>query len=149
MCVRFVERSERNKLSETPTPHHRRHRDGDCGYVHNRKRSKNSGLCVSAELPSANTFPDDEGIYKGFYVSRTGLSGGEQTLELQDSDIVCFRSALTDADGYHSLVPVGEGSYDMPPFATVTLEKVEEPGEWEANGHKVQRRLFTVRVTYK
>ena len=37
----------------------------------------------------------------------------------------------------------------MPPLATVTLEKVEEPGEWEACGHKVQRRLFTVSVTYK
>ena len=147
MCVRFVERSERNKLS--PTPHHRRHRDGDCGYVHNRKRSKNSGLCVSAELPSANTFPDDEGIYKGFYVSRTGLSGGEQTLELQDSDIVCFRSAPSDADGYHSLIQTGEATYEMPPRATVTLEKVQQPGEWEVLGHKVQRRLFTVSVTYK
>ena len=106
-------------------------------------------MCVSAELPSANTFPDDEGIYKGFYVSRTGLSGGEQTLELQDSDIVCFRSAPSDADGYHSLIQTGEATYEMPPRATVTLEKVQQPGEWEVLGHKVQRRLFTVSVSYK
>ena len=33
-------------------------------------------------------------------------------------------------------------------MATMTLEKVEEPGEWEVLGHKVQRRLFTVSVTY-
>ena len=37
----------------------------------------------------------------------------------------------------------------MPALTTVTLEKVEQPGEWEACGHKVQRRLFTVRVTFK
>ena len=46
----------------------------------------------------------------------------------------------------------------MPPLATVTLEKVEQPGEWEAArrlftvrvtaSDKVQRRLNTVRVTY-
>ena len=36
----------------------------------------------------------------------------------------------------------------MPPLATVTLEKVEQPGEWEVRGLKVQRRLYTVRVTY-
>ena len=38
----------------------------------------------------------------------------------------------------------------MAVLATVTLEKVEEPGEWEVRGGlKVQRRLFTVRVTFK
>ena len=77
--------------------------------------------------------------------------GGKTTDELQDSDVVCLRSAAADADGDHSLVHTGGvrgASYDMPPLATVTLEKVEQPGEWEANGHKVQRRLFTVRVTY-
>ena len=36
----------------------------------------------------------------------------------------------------------------MPPCATVTLEKVEQPGEWEVRGLKVQRRLLTVRVTW-
>ena len=88
-------------------------------------------------------FPDD----KGFCVSVS--VGGKHTFELQDSDVVCFRSAAADADGYHSLIPTGGLSYEMPPLATVTLEKVEQPGEWEVRGHKVQRRLFTVRVTYK
>ena len=36
-----------------------------------------------------------------------------------------------DADGYHSLVRTGGSDSTMPPLATVTLEKVEEPGEWE------------------
>ena len=74
--------------------------------------------------------------------------GGKITFQLQDSDVVCFRSAAADADGYHSLIHTGGASYEMPPLATVTLEKVEQPGEWEVLGHKVQRRLFTVRVTW-
>ena len=85
---------------------------------------------------------------------RQGLLRGREhwrqgTFELQDSDVVCFKSAAADADGYHSLVQTGGASYHMPPLATVTLEKVEQPGEWEVRGHKVQQRLFTVRVTYK
>ena len=98
-------------------------------------------------------FPDDEGIYKGVTVN----TGGECTYELQDSDIVCFRSAPSDADGYHSLVHTGGDTYEMPPLATVTLEKVQQPGEWEVRVRddddeflslKVQRRLLTVRVTW-
>ena len=54
--------------------------------------------------------------------------GGQGHVELQDSDVVCLRSAAADADGYHSLIGL-EGPYEMPPLATVTLEKVEEPGE--------------------
>ena len=61
---------------------------------------------------------------------------------------VCFRSASSDADGYHSLVQTASAGYDLPPCATVTLEKVEQPGEWEVRGLKVQRRLLTVRVTW-
>ena len=95
-----------------------------------------------AEADNRN-FPDDKGYC--VYVNR----GGKGTFELQDSDVVCFRSAAADADGYHSLVRTGGAAYQMPPLATVTLEKVEEPGEWEVCGHKVQRRLFTVSVTYK
>ena len=59
---------------------------------------------------------------------------------------MCFRSAPADADGYHSLIRTGPLSYEMPPLTTVTLEKVEEPGEWEVCGQKVQQRLLTVRV---
>ena len=63
--------------------------------------------------------------------------------------MVCLRSAAADADGYHSLVQTENSSYNMPPLATVTLESVQQPGEWEVLGHKVQRWLFTVSVTYK
>ena len=40
----------------------------------------------------------------------------------------------TDVNGYHSLVRTSVAGYEMPPLATVTLEKVEEPGEWEVRG---------------
>ena len=63
--------------------------------------------------------------------------------------MVCIVSAPTDAGGYHSLVQISGVAYELPPLATVTLEKVEQPGEWEVLGHKVQRRLFTVSVAFK
>ena len=38
-----------------------------------------------------------------------------------------------DANGYHSLIPVNHlGTCALPPLATVTLEKVQAPGEWVA-----------------
>ena len=98
---------------------------------------------VLAAFPNANNFPDDKGFYKA------ANNDGTLTYQLQDSDIVCFRSAPTAADGYHSLIQTGHSGYSTPPCATVTLEKVEQPGEWEVCGQKVQRRLFTVSVTYK
>ena len=65
--------------------------------------------------------------------------------------MVCFRSAPIDTEGvYHALIQVSDdGGHLMPPTATVTLETVQSAGEWEANGHKVKRRLFTVSVAYK
>ena len=94
---------------------------------------------MQGEKADSGCFPDDKGYYA--YVN----TGGKNTDELQDSDVVCFR-APADADGYHSLIQTRADWYSMPPLATVTLEKVEQPGEWEVCGHKVQRRLFTVRV---
>ena len=108
-----------------------------------------NGLIASISADERG-FPDDEGIY----VPAHKNEDGEREWEVADSDIVCFRSAPTDADGYHSLIQVAEIDYELPVPATVTLEKVEEPGEWEVayedvSGLKVQRRLFTVRVSYK
>ena len=80
---------------------------------------------------------------------KCSLKDATETFELQESDVVCFRSAAADADGLHSLVQVGGGAYALPPRATVTLESVQEAGEWEVRGLRVQRRLFVVRVTYR
>ena len=98
---------------------------------------------VQAVQPDSNNIPDDKGFCVGVN------TGGKVTYELQDSDVVCVRSAAADADGYHSLIQTGGAGYEMPPLATVTLEKVQQPGEWEVLGHKVQRRLFTVSVSYR
>ena len=68
----------------------------------------------------------------------------------QVSDVVRFRSAGADADGtLHSLVQTTGAGYALPPMATVTLERVDAPGEWVANGHRVRRRLYTVAVSYR
>ena len=37
-------------------------------------------------------------------------------------------------NGYHTLIEISNGEYQIPQLATVTLEKVEEPGEWEVRG---------------
>ena len=98
----------------------------------------------AGSVANDDIFADEEG-YRAYM-----NYGGNITYELIDSDVVCFRSAPTDADGYHSLVRGNDtGAHALPPMATVTLEKVEEAGEWEANGKRVRRRLFTVGVTYK
>jgi hypothetical protein len=102
------------------------------------------GLC-QADLPDLQVFPDEE----GFHVHMD--YGDGDVYELQDSDVVCFRGAPPDADGsYHSLIPITSfGSHALPPLATVTLESIQQPGEWEVCGQRVQRRLLTVSVTYK
>ena len=94
------------------------------------------------QIANSKSFPDAKGY-------RIRLNkGGKTTWKLQDSDVVCFRSAAADEHGLHSLIQVGS-TYDLPPLATVTLERVDGPGEWEANGKRVQRRLYTVSVSYK
>ena len=73
--------------------------------------------------PNDKTFPDESGIR---------VYGTAKGWEEVDSDIVCFRSAPADADGLHTLIPWSElGTCRLPLMATVTLEKIDEPGEWE------------------
>ena len=58
-------------------------------------------------------------------------------------------SRSKDEDGYHSLVQTVALGYQMPPLTTVTLERVQQPGEWEVCGQRPKRKLYTVSVTYK
>ena len=89
----------------------------------------------------SNCFPDE----KGYRVDEN--REGKITWHLQDSDVVCFRSAPADAFFYRSMVPISEsGIHLLPPHAIVTLEKVERPGEWEVCGHRVQQRLLKQRL---
>ena len=73
---------------------------------------------------------------------------GKLTYRPQDSDVVCFVSAPPDGRGFHSLVQVSPSGYHLPPMTTVTLQKVESPGSWQAYGRRIRRRLFTVSVAY-
>ena len=98
--------------------------------------------CIG-QIPNSNFFPDDQ----GFYVAKNVQ--GVRSYHLQDSDVVCIRSAPNDSS-YHSMIRGNHlGTHYSPPLTTVTLEKVEEPGEWEANGHRIKRRLYIVSVSYR
>ena len=102
-----------------------------------------NGLARGA-IADSNKFPDERGFCTGV------LTGTTVSYVLQDSDVVCFLSDGADADGnLHSMVQDRDAVCALPPLATVTLESVQEPGEWEANGHRIQRRLYTVRVSYQ
>ena len=69
--------------------------------------------------------------------------------ELQESDVVCFVSAPEDAGGLHTMVRTSANpEFALPPLATVTLQDVEEPGEWKVGGQSVNRRLFIVTVCH-
>ena len=96
--------------------------------------------CSTPASPADKRFSRRQGLLRG------REQGGKDTFELQDSDVVCLRSAAADADGYHSLIRTGGGAYHMPPFA-VTLEKVEVPGECGVS--RCSGWPFTVRVSFK
>lgn len=70
--------------------------------------------------------------------------------------VVCFRAARdgrqSRSGNFRTLVAVGSGRYALPPFARVTLEKVEEGGEWSlswaSDGQATKCRLYTVSVDW-
>ena len=98
---------------------------------------------VGGPQADSRYFPNDQGFH--VYLVR----GGAACFELQDSDVVMITSRSKDEDGYHSLVQTVALGYQMPPLTTVTLEKVQQPGEWEVCGQRPKRKLYTVSVTYK
>tara|TARA_B110001452_G_scaffold248886_1_gene235990 strand:- start:579 stop:1298 length:720 start_codon:yes stop_codon:yes gene_type:complete len=62
--------------------------------------------------------------------------------------LVRFSSAPPCGAGLRSLVDVGSGRYAVPPLATVIVEKVEEPWQWELAGRRFGFPLTTVSVVY-
>ena len=62
--------------------------------------------------------------------------------------LVRFASAPPSGGGLRSLVDVGSGRYAVPPLATVMVESVEEPWQWELAGRRFGFRLTTVSVVY-
>ena len=103
-----------------------------------------NGLLV-VPLPTAMFFPDD----MGYYAAQNMIEGELEYVEyqLQDSDVMCVRSAPTDADGYHSLVQTGP----QLPLASACDGDAREGGRagrvggaWPHGG-----RLYNVRVAWK
>ena len=123
---------------------------------------------------------DAEGdICRGWY-AYTGLDAfeGSAAFEYQPSDIVCFRMYPDDRHGFHTLLyeprvdALDSGSsvreddlWILPPFARVTLERIDQPGEWQVElidcdadtarpqdgggqFRKPLQRLFTVSVSF-
>ena len=91
----------------------------------------------------------------GFHVFTGHDPLGEEQWELQDSDIIYFRNTPADSSGYQALLlQVGDptlpddADFMLPSFAHVTLEAVQQPGEWQVRGIFVRRRLFTVSVRF-
>ena len=93
------------------------------------------------------------------YIGREA-QGGDAAFELQDSDLVCFTCRPNGPAGYRTLVfeprPNAEDAiYLLPPFAHVTLERVDEACEWEVTlvddggaTRRPRRRLYTVSVSF-
>ena len=105
---------------------------------------------TGADVASAHTFPNGRGIHVP--ITYDDGADGHTCFELQDGPIVEFISRPASSEGFHALVQTANVranvAYDFPPFATVTLEAVLEPGKWRANGKRVQQRCFRVSVTY-
>ena len=95
------------------------------------------------EVANDETFPNADGVH----VPIT-YDDGDTRWELQRTPVVRLISRPADRTGMHSLVPTSRTAYDVPPLATVTLERIEQPGTWTANGYRVQEMCFSVGVTF-
>ena len=90
-------------------------------------------------------FPEEGGDFHVY-----GGTGGEFSYQPVDSDVVAFRSAPPEGELLRSMIDTGEGlNFALPPLATVTLEQVQEAGEWRAFGKTIRHRLLTVSVAYR
>ena len=133
---------------------------------------------IDAKAARRINFRDDAGwyAYNGGWIEtneETGLSEFHEDIdydarafELRDSDIVCFlQGERDDKSGFTALIHEPRPNdvddiYHLPPYATVTLISIEEPGEWELElelddedapplqAPRLQRRLYTVTVSY-
>ena len=110
------------------------------------KSSHQTTAIAGGNPADSRTFPNGKGFHK------PGVVDGLMVYELQQSAVVRFVSRPTDYQGHHSLVPTsddgGETVFDLPVLSLVTLEALEEAGEWTANGFRVRQRCYTVSVTW-
>ena len=115
-----------------------------------------TSAAIDAKAPLRCLFRDDCGWYA--YTARDAFEG-DDAFELQDSDLVCFASAPDGARGYRALLleprtDAEDDVYLLPPYARVTLERIEAAGEWAVQladapeRRRPRRRLFTVSVDF-
>lgn len=62
--------------------------------------------------------------------------------------VVCVRSEKPSGGRLRSVIQASPYMYLLPPLATVTLEKVQAPGEWQVHGRTIWRSCLTVSVVY-
>ena len=99
--------------------------------------------CISVCMAANDlNFPDGEGFRTPVRVD------GVVEYRVRDSPVVRFISAPRDRSGCHSLIPVDDDTFRVPPLARITLERIDEPGEWSANGHVIRQRCYTVSLSY-
>ena len=109
-----------------------------------------SGLQVGDSFTTngvAKAEPSDGKLFSKRGLVRNLFVCDQEGEELMDSDVVCFRSARSDARAHHSLIRM-HSAYHLPPLSTVTLESVQQPGKWKVDGLWVRRRLYNVAVSY-
>ena len=110
------------------------------------------GGCARAPLPVF--FPDVRGMRVEKLVEIDPAEVWE--FELQDSDIVEFISLPPDRRGYHSLVQdsflesedADQFGWSAPLLSSVRLLHVRDAGEWCVRGLYVERRCYTVTVSF-
>lgn len=86
---------------------------------------------------------------RGFCVVNKHKESKAMVWELQESDVVEFRSSAPDETGMHSLILNSPfGHYHLPPMTTVTVDEVKPAGSWRAHGVTVQRALIVVSVSF-
>ena len=99
--------------------------------------------CISVCMAANDlNFPDGNGFRTPVRVD------GVVEYRLRDSPVVRFVSAPRDRSGCHSLIPVDHDTFRVPPLARITLERIDEPREWSANGHVQWQRCYTVSLSY-
>ena len=84
----------------------------------------------------------------GDYLPRAKFSEGKPIYEVSDSDVIAVISHPLNIHGMHSVVHVAENEWRSPPNSLWKLLAVRQPGEWEVDGKRPQRRLLECSITY-
>lgn len=68
--------------------------------------------------------------------------------ELHNGPIVCFVSTGAHGGRFRSLIQTSPMGCHLPPMATITLQSILEPGNWEVDRVTCLRKCFVVEVAF-